>query len=339
MNRTLMATASALALMIGVPATMAQTQGQGTTTPPRTQQNQPATQGGSGTGTNSTVPQSTTGTSSSTSPSGTPTTQQAGQVDTQKLIGRNVTNAQNETVGEIESLLVGQDGQVRAAILGVGGFLGIGERHVAVNWDQLSMAQNGERVTINMSKDQLRALPEFRYSENQRRGGMFTDTGPYTRAPGAPATPGTMSGSSDNRGTVSGTTGTGAGTTPGAAKAPGAGTMAMNTPGTATGTPITGDHPLSASNLIGLNLRNTANENIGEVKDVILGADGKVREVIVGVGGFLGMGERYVAISWDQLKMSRTNDNKFLGQVGYTRDQLREMPVWRQDRNTGWTRG
>jgi sporulation protein YlmC with PRC-barrel domain len=277
-----MATASAIALLVAMPAGFAQTTPSPTTTP-RTQ-NQPA------------MPP--TGGAAST-------TQAPGQVDAQKLIGRNVVNAQNETVGEIESLMVDQDGKIRSAVLGVGGFLGIGERHVAVSWDQLSVAPSGDRVTVNMTRDQARALPEFRYSDTQRRGSVFSDMGTNRGT-----TTGAMSGSSDTRtgtvGTTSGMTGTG--------------------------------HALSASNLIGLNLRNSANETIGEVKDIVLGADGKVSDVIVGVGGFLGMGERYVAISWDQLRMTRANDSRVQGEVGYTRDQLREMPTWRQDRD-GWVRG
>lgn len=329
MSKTLMATASAFALLVAMPTGFAQT------TPGQTP---PAT----------TTPQPRAQTQPSTPPTGAAgaTTQAPGQVDAQRLIGRNVTNAQNETVGEIESLMVDQDGKIRTAILGIGGFLGIGERHVAVNWDQLSVAPNGDRVTVNMTREQARALPEFRYSETQRRGSVFTDTSTSrttngttagrttgttgTTTPGTAPRTGAMSGSGDTSGTV--------GTTrPGATAPQGAtGNMAMTTPGAAGTT--AGNQPLSASNLIGLNLRNTANESIGEVKDIIVGADGKVSEVIVGVGGFLGMGERYVAISWDQLRMSRTNDARVQGEVGYTRDQLREMPTWRQDR-TGWVRG
>jgi sporulation protein YlmC with PRC-barrel domain len=332
MTTKLMTTASAVALLFAMPA-FAQTT-PGTATQPRTQQNQPVTPPaggtGSGTGTSSTAPQTTGGGANVQAP---------GEVNVQRLIGRNVTNAQNETVGDIESLIVDQSGQVRSAILGVGGFLGIGERHVAVAWDQLNVAP--DRVTVNMTRDQVRALPEFRYAENQRRGTVFTDTtmprgtGAVGTAPGTTGTTGTMSGASDTR---SGTVGTTSGAQPPSAGTPptGTGTMAMSTPGAAGST--AGEQALSASNLIGLNLRNAANEAIGEVKDIIVGADGKVSEVIVGVGGFLGMGERYVAISWDQLRMSRANDNRVEGQVGYTRDQLRDMPTWRQDRG-GWIRG
>ena len=57
-----------------------------------------------------------------------------------------------------------------------------------------------------------------------------------------------------------------------------------------------------ASKLAGVDVYNEANEKIGDINDVILDKSGKVANVILGVGGFLGMGEHYVAVSYDKLK-------------------------------------
>jgi hypothetical protein len=57
-----------------------------------------------------------------------------------------------------------------------------------------------------------------------------------------------------------------------------------------------------ASKLVGVSVYNEANENIGDINDVILDRSGKVANVILGVGGFLGMGEHYVAVAFDKLK-------------------------------------
>src|SRR4249920_2354102 len=57
-----------------------------------------------------------------------------------------------------------------------------------------------------------------------------------------------------------------------------------------------------ASKLAGVNVYNEANEKIGDINDVILDKSGKVANVIIGVGGFLGMGEHDVAVAFDQLK-------------------------------------
>jgi sporulation protein YlmC with PRC-barrel domain len=57
-----------------------------------------------------------------------------------------------------------------------------------------------------------------------------------------------------------------------------------------------------ASKLVGVNVYNEANEKIGDVNDVILDKSGKAEKVILGVGGFLGMGEHYVAVAFEKWK-------------------------------------
>jgi sporulation protein YlmC with PRC-barrel domain len=57
-----------------------------------------------------------------------------------------------------------------------------------------------------------------------------------------------------------------------------------------------------ASKLIGVKVYNESNEKIGDINDVILDKSGKAANVILGVGGFLGMGEHLVAVSFDTLK-------------------------------------
>ena len=57
-----------------------------------------------------------------------------------------------------------------------------------------------------------------------------------------------------------------------------------------------------ASKLVGVNVYNEANEKIGDINEVILDKSGKVANVILGVGGFLGTGEHYVSVAYDALK-------------------------------------
>ena len=57
-----------------------------------------------------------------------------------------------------------------------------------------------------------------------------------------------------------------------------------------------------ASKLVGINVYNDANEKIGDISEIILDKSGKVANVVIGVGGFLGMGEHYVAVGYDKLK-------------------------------------
>ena len=86
---------------------------------------------------------------------------------------------------------------------------------------------------------------------------------------------------------------------------------------------------MEGSHLIGLTLRNNANESIGSIDDVIVDRDGRVRQVVVSVGGFLGIGEHKVAIAWDQLRFDQARD---VAMVNLSKDQLRAMPEYRATR-------
>jgi sporulation protein YlmC with PRC-barrel domain len=57
-----------------------------------------------------------------------------------------------------------------------------------------------------------------------------------------------------------------------------------------------------ASKLIGLDVYNEANEKLGDINELIVDKDGKINAVVIGVGGFLGMGEHDIAITIDKLK-------------------------------------
>jgi len=61
-----------------------------------------------------------------------------------------------------------------------------------------------------------------------------------------------------------------------------------------------------ASKLMGLDVYNEANEKLGDVNELILDKDGKINAVVIGVGGFLGMGEHDIAVTMDKLKFMET---------------------------------
>ena len=89
-----------------------------------------------------------------------------------KLIGTKVVNAANETVGDVNEIVLGRDGKVAAVIIGVGGFLGIGEREVAVSFNSLQMRRDQSNdlvLTINATKDALKSAPAWRWEDNAKR--------------------------------------------------------------------------------------------------------------------------------------------------------------------------
>jgi sporulation protein YlmC with PRC-barrel domain len=88
---------------------------------------------------------------------------------------------------------------------------------------------------------------------------------------------------------------------------------------------------MRASKLIGTTVVNTTNERIGDINEIVLGKDGKVAAVIVGVGGFLGMGEHEVAVNFNSIRMSRDQSDNLVVTMNATKDVLKDAPQWRWD--------
>jgi sporulation protein YlmC with PRC-barrel domain len=59
-----------------------------------------------------------------------------------------------------------------------------------------------------------------------------------------------------------------------------------------------------ASKLVGVNIYNDSNEKLGSIDELVMNKQGKVDKVIIGVGGFLGVGQREIAVNFDQLKFT-----------------------------------
>lgn len=82
---------------------------------------------------------------------------------------------------------------------------------------------------------------------------------------------------------------------------------------------------MQASELIGTEVNTTGDESVGSVSDLIIDQDGKVAAIVVGVGGFLGMGEKDVAIDWGQVTRSGASDDQEL-RIDVTRQELQSAP-------------
>lgn len=80
------------------------------------------------------------------------------------LIGTSVVNASGETIGEISDILFSQDGGAKRALIGVGGFLGIGQKNVAVEFSELDISRdenNNLKVTTSMTAESLENMPSY----------------------------------------------------------------------------------------------------------------------------------------------------------------------------------
>ncbi|MGQ3356153.1 MAG: PRC-barrel domain-containing protein [Phreatobacter sp.] len=140
----------------------------------------------------------------------------------------------------------------------------------------------------------------------------------------------------------SGNTAAGTAGTPGAAGTSGtAGTAA--TPGTA-GTAGTGGS-MASGGMTGGQMMITPvsdeqwrtmrdrHDSIGTISDLVVGADGRISHAVLGVGGFLGIGEKNVALPLNQVRLMRQSDGTLIGFVTSTKAQLQEMPNFTASRS------
>jgi hypothetical protein len=80
------------------------------------------------------------------------------------IIGKPAVNSQDETIGDVNDLITDRSGKITAALIGVGGFLGIGEKDVAVRFEDLKFNRDENdnvKVTLNISKETLAQAPNY----------------------------------------------------------------------------------------------------------------------------------------------------------------------------------
>jgi sporulation protein YlmC with PRC-barrel domain len=173
------------------------------------------------------------------------------------LIGLNVKNADGNTIGEIKDLVIQNNKEVQRAVLSVGGFLGMGDKLVAVPYNELKVSRSDGKdyVTYPATKDELKAMPKFSYD-------LSATTNPTS---------------------------------------------------------------FRVHDLIDQKVKNASGDTIGEIDNLIITASDKVPQAIISVGGFLGIGDKLVAVPFDQLKIDRVGDKD---QVHYdsTKESLKAMP-------------
>ena len=87
---------------------------------------------------------------------------------TSEIVGRNVYSKTGEKIGDVNDLLVDGSGKVTGVVIGVGGFLGVGEKAVALPYAALTttLDDKGERrLTVDVTKDALQKAPTFERAE------------------------------------------------------------------------------------------------------------------------------------------------------------------------------
>ena len=115
------------------------------------QEQSPSTPGGSGAGT---MAPSASPTSPSSGSMSSPST----MAPSEDLVGKDVVNAEGDEIGEISAVMGNQ------VIVEVGGFLGIGAREVAVDWEKITTTGMGDDIKLQttLTKAELEAMPEYK---------------------------------------------------------------------------------------------------------------------------------------------------------------------------------
>lgn len=154
MKRTL--TAAALATVLAMPAFAQSAPPAGGTTPPSATSTTPATNNAA--------------TGGQTFLSSQQSTDWRGS----KLIGASVYGPDNASIGEINDVIIGTDGKISAVVVGVGGFLGVGQKDVALPFEAISVTRKADsasidKITVSYTKDQLNNAPKFAYYEPASR--------------------------------------------------------------------------------------------------------------------------------------------------------------------------
>lgn len=263
-----------------------------------------------------------------------------------------------EDIGEVNDIILGRDGTVDAVLVDIGGFLGMGERQIAVDMAALKVVQDDATdaddwfLVLQSDRTTLEGAPEYLMPgaamTDANADAAATDTATGDATTDTAATDTTTQGTATDEAvaestTAEGTEGTGNATDtemPADGQVAGdAGTEAdavataptVGSDGTMTlpeGYTQLGSDMLTAETLTGADVRDTTDASIAEVSDLVLTGEGQVTDVVLDVGGFLGIGARSVAIPMDRLTVAQTEGGAVRIWVNMTKEELEALPEY-----------
>lgn len=210
-----------------------------------------------------------------------------------------------DNIGQINEIVLSKDGQVRAIVIGVGGFLGAGEQDVAVTMDQVMIATDPEDPTemfviVNTGADLLKNSPKYERTQMQDdKAAAATDktATQTTAAPVANAERPAFKGPEMER--------------------EGYNRVEMT--------------EVSTELLVGKTVYGVDDASVGDINDLIVDDAGKIIDVIVDFGGFLGIGERHVSLGFDELTVLTNKDKSDVRvYIDATKEQIEALPEYKR---------
>jgi sporulation protein YlmC with PRC-barrel domain len=236
-----------------------------------------------------------------------------------------------ENIGSVNDVIIDEQGEIRAVVIDAGGFLGIGAREVALSTDQIEFGydqQNPDQfyVVTQVTAQELENAPEF--NRDQLRQQREQDAGMAQDQQQDAAVVGTGQQQQQQQ--------------------PATQDQAAAQPGVQQDQQWRGDRQalaapqmqregfqqaeaaeITADNLLGANVYDVNDENIGSVNDVVMGPEGQAQYAVIDIGGFLGLGTHTVAIGFEELQVLHDEGWADLRvYVDATQEELENMPEY-----------
>lgn len=266
--------------------------------------------------------------------------QASDQLRASQLMGAGVKNGAGETIGDVNDVLFDSSNKITAIIVGVGGFLGLGEKNVAISASEIQLAQdenNNRIVTIAATREQLQAAPEFkaiggktisqRVQDAQDAAGRAYGTAKRSAQAGyeqAKETAGKTYDQAKRNVQAGYETAKDAVTGDDASQAP---NQMADAKINREPQPEASDAPglvitaVEADKWVGKRIYDRNGSDIGEIAQFKTGADGNVEYFHSDIGGFLGIGETSVQVKPSQFRMD--GDRVLLN---LTKDEAMKLP-------------
>lgn len=213
--------------------------------------------------------------------------------DTLRNDARAPAEREWQDIGEVDDIILNRDNSVRGVLVGVGGFLGIGEKNVAIPLNQIKFVRQVDDaddwfLVVNTNKEALTNLPAYK-----RLDGTM-----------APASPPAVDDSAARPKELN------------VAEQRGSANIEMSS--------------LSPDKLKGARLYSANDEHIGEVDQVLSDADNNINRIVVDVGGFLGLGEHRIAVSPNELTAKVGPGDDVQVYISDTKEELEKRPAYTQ---------
>lgn len=227
-------------------------------------------------------------------------------------------------IGEVNDVLLTRDGNVGAVLVDIGGFLGLGEKTVAVGMDQIKFVSENDEgegeyfLVINSTQDALESAPEFDTAvldgdimDNETAEADMTGQAEVATEMNTETAEATTEMKTETNDTMAETR------------------MFPPKDFAVDGYSSVESNQLTAEDLDGARVYGVNDEDVGEISALLLTEEGKITAAVIDVGGFLGIGEKSVEVNFDQLSVQKENEGRSVRiYIDASEDSLKQLPEY-----------